>query len=83
LSASDLNRIVDALNMLINVRIVETENAPRIVWDAVGPIIEVRRSVTKITQAATPGSEGRVRVRICNAETGEIEEWEIAGKRIA
>jgi hypothetical protein len=83
LSASDLNRIVDALNMLINLRIVESDTAPRIVWDAVGPMIEIPRRVTKVVQAAAPGTEGRVRVRICNAETGAIEEWEIVGRKIS
>lgn len=80
LSVEDMNKLVALLNKLINLRINPYATAPGIEWDELGPIIHLRTS-----SEGEPQNEpnlGRVRVTICNADTGQLEQWELYGRKL-
>lgn len=82
-SASDLNRLVDALNRLLSIRVQRTKDIDGVAWDAVGPIIMVSRDEQVIETVVKQLKLSKVRVKVCDSETGEVQEWELYGRRIS
>jgi len=82
-SASDLNRIVDAVNKLINLRIVESPFETSVAWDSQGPIIKIRAKPEKIVRESRGSDCSKITVRACDIDTGEILLVSICGEIIS
>lgn len=80
LSVEDVNRLVKLLNQLINLRVNPYGTIPSIEWDEVGPVINLAPMDDRAQGQQRPTDS--VRVTICNADTGELEQWELYGRKL-
>lgn len=82
-SASDLNRIVDAVNRLINLRIVESPSETAVAWDSHGPVLKIRTRPEKVVRESGGDDCSKITVRACDIDTGEILLVSICGEIIS
>lgn len=75
--------MVKVLNALLKMRIMRGGKVDRVLWEPAGVVLQLADTpgTTEAGQGG-PSRGNRVRLKICDAETGEVQIWEVEGRRV-